>query len=240
MSDPKMPLAEAYAQELRYMPWGRTIARVTEALVKGVPRGGRVLDVACGAGMLLGALHRARPDLRLVGVDASREYIAYARGNHSRCIRFVRANAMAWNPPDRFDAVVCTGAIHHFPWRLQGKLLHRMAGWMRPGGMFVSADPVLGPYRSEMERRLAAAELGYEYLATTICAGATDEVTRAAVWLIENDVLAVGEWKVSAERWRQLLQKEFPTVHIRKMWPSDGNSNGYGDYVAVAKTLRAL
>lgn len=233
--NPKMPSAKDYADELLFMPWGKTIARVTELLVRDVPRGGRVLDVACGAGMLLGALHRARPDLRLVGVDASREYIAYARGTHSRRIRFVRADALAWNPDERFDAVICTGAIHHIPWRLQEKFLRRMAGWMRPGGMFVSADPCLGSYRNETERRLAAAELGHAYLVATIRAGATDEVTRAAVWLIENDVFASGEWKVFAERYRTLLRRIFPKVRIEKMWPAEGNENDYGDYVAVAK-----
>lgn len=179
--NPKMPFAEIYAQEILYMPWGETTKRVVEILVQGVPHGGSVLDVACGAGMLLAELYAARPDLRLIGVDKDCEYVAYARETHSQNIRFICADALEWNLDQKFDAVVCTSGIHHISWRLQEEFLSRMAGWMTSSGIFLSADPCLDCYRDEKGRRLAAARLGYEYLVATIQNSATDDVTRAAI-----------------------------------------------------------
>ncbi|TMG87572.1 MAG: class I SAM-dependent methyltransferase [Betaproteobacteria bacterium] len=41
-----------------------------------VPRGGIVLDLGCGSGQFLAYLARRRPDLKLIGLDLSREMIA--------------------------------------------------------------------------------------------------------------------------------------------------------------------
>lgn len=188
--------------------------------------------------MLLGTLYRERPDVEYVGVDKDLDYIRYARRTHDKKIKFIHGNALEWNPEKKFDAVVCTAGIHHTHWSIQEEFIRRMEGWVAPGGLFVSADPCVGGYDSDLEGKLAAARLGYEYLVATIRNGATNEVIQAAIWLIENDVLARGEWKLSARLYRQLLQRCFlqDRVEVEKTWPSDGDNESYGDYVVVAQT----
>lgn len=53
------------------------------ALLDGVPPGGQVLDVGCGAGLLLHWLS-ARPGIVATGVDASAGQVALARRNAPR------------------------------------------------------------------------------------------------------------------------------------------------------------
>ncbi len=57
---------------------------VWTAAVQKVPRGARVLDLATGDGAVLGKIRRARPDLKLIGVDSARRLPAGPKGVHLR------------------------------------------------------------------------------------------------------------------------------------------------------------
>ncbi len=72
--------AEAYD---RFMGrWSRLVAPRLVAFT-GLPERGRVLDVGSGTGSLAYAIAERKPHLRIVGIDPSKEYIAYAgRRNH--------------------------------------------------------------------------------------------------------------------------------------------------------------
>ena len=55
------------------------VAAVVEALTPRLPRGARVLDVACSHGECLAALARHRPDLRLEGLDRAAAMVERTR-----------------------------------------------------------------------------------------------------------------------------------------------------------------
>ena len=88
--------------------WGahyhRRLARVFRFLV---PRGLRVLEVGCGTGDLLAALH---PGVG-VGVDFSRQMLQHARQHHPE-LRFVQADAHRLSLHGSFDVVILSDLLN--------------------------------------------------------------------------------------------------------------------------------
>src|SRR3982751_5409116 len=67
--------AEAYE---RFMGrWSRLVAPLLVEF-SHIPDGGRVLDVGSGTGSLAFAIAAAKPRCEVVGIDPSKEYVAYA------------------------------------------------------------------------------------------------------------------------------------------------------------------
>jgi ubiquinone/menaquinone biosynthesis C-methylase UbiE len=69
-------LAEAY--EIRMGRWSRQLAPLFVEFV-GVRNGEKLLDVGCGTGSLSATLARVAKAARIVGIDASKGFIDYAR-----------------------------------------------------------------------------------------------------------------------------------------------------------------
>ncbi len=100
----------------------------------------RVLDIGCGTGVLLGALARMHPSLRLVGLDASPQMLAVARGRLGSAATLRLGAADDLPHADRsFDVVVSTSVLHSVP----GPVAPIVAEWRRvisPGGALVLTD----------------------------------------------------------------------------------------------------
>jgi 2-polyprenyl-3-methyl-5-hydroxy-6-metoxy-1,4-benzoquinol methylase len=98
--------------------------------------GKRVLDLGCGAGQL--AFHLAEAGAgEVIGVDLSEQMLALARAEraHPRVTYLRRAIEDAAFPPDRFELVVSSLALHYvedYP-----SLMRRVAEWMTTGGVLV-------------------------------------------------------------------------------------------------------
>jgi ubiquinone/menaquinone biosynthesis C-methylase UbiE len=106
----------------------------------------RILDVACGTGLLLQRLAQIIPQAELYGVDESREMLAQARlllGKHPR-IHFTQASLkgkkMAELPyqPAFFDLITCTNALHYLDEPLA--VLRGLTWLLVPQGQLVIED----------------------------------------------------------------------------------------------------
>ena len=99
------------------------------------PRSGeRALDVACGPGIVTGALERA--GLLVAGIDLTREMIreAVPRGG-----RYVQGNVERLPfAGSSFDVAVCRNACHHFS--EPQTVLREIARVLRPGGRAIVED----------------------------------------------------------------------------------------------------
>ncbi|MEV0396985.1 class I SAM-dependent methyltransferase [Polymorphospora rubra] len=107
------------------------------SLQRQLPAGAAVLDLGCGCGVpvartLADAGHRVTGvDLSEVQIDRARRLVPHAT--------FLHGDATQIAFPDRtFDAVVCLYALIHLPIDAQPRLLHRIASWLRPGGLFLA------------------------------------------------------------------------------------------------------
>jgi 2-polyprenyl-3-methyl-5-hydroxy-6-metoxy-1,4-benzoquinol methylase len=98
--------------------------------------GRRALDLGCGAGQL--ARHLAEAGAaEVLGVDISERMLALARAEwaHPRVTYHRAAIEDAAFPPERFDLVVSSLALHYVI--DYAGLIRRIAAWLRPGGVLV-------------------------------------------------------------------------------------------------------
>jgi tRNA (cmo5U34)-methyltransferase len=115
-----------------------------------------VLDLGAGTGLFSSLMLARYPDARLHLVDASpgmldearrrfagRDDISYAVGDMARADL-----AGPW------DVVISALAIHHLDDTAKRALFARIRGALRPGGLFINAEQVLGP-TPEAEGRYA-------------------------------------------------------------------------------------
>lgn len=226
-----LPTAEVYQKEVEYMPWGILINKIETLITETVPQNGTIVDLLCGTGFLLGELQKKRPDIKYVGIDLESEFIEYAQQQYPS-VNFQVADALLWASDIKFDAVICTGGLHHIPYEKQKEFVGKLSNFVAHNGFAVVADPYIDDYSNEQERKLAAAKLGYKYLDATIKNGATDDVVKATASLIENDVLKV-EYKSSIKKIQPYFKENFRSVEKYKTWPEIDSE--YGDYYFVLK-----
>ena len=227
-----LPSAEIYSKEVEYMPWGILINEVLDYLVRNIAPNARVLDLLCGTGYLAGYLKKRRPDLTVFGLDLEPEYLNYARTKYAD-VEFIVGDAQTWMPEEKFDAVVCTGGLHHIDYDKQADFVQKLATLIvNPEGFAIVGDPYLDSYTTEEERKIAAAKLGAEYLVASIENGADDGVIRAAIDLISNDIFKV-EYKISTDVAERYFREAFPEVEKYKTWPEEETE--FGDYYYVLR-----
>jgi ubiquinone/menaquinone biosynthesis C-methylase UbiE len=109
-------------------------------------RSSRMLDVACGTGLLLKKLLAQVPGIEAYGLDASADMLAQARATlqdqphvHLECLQIGRD--MASNLPfaqEHFDLITCTNALHDMSESVA--LLAGLAKLLAPGGQLVVED----------------------------------------------------------------------------------------------------
>jgi demethylmenaquinone methyltransferase/2-methoxy-6-polyprenyl-1,4-benzoquinol methylase len=104
----------------------------------GIQKGQRVLDVACGTGVLF-PYYEALGVQEIVGIDLSPEMTRIARqkaAEHER-ITVLTGDVEEARFDAPFDAVVVYNAFPHFP--DGARLIARLAGLLKPGGRFTIA-----------------------------------------------------------------------------------------------------
>lgn len=141
-TDPKQVVEEGYdCIAERYLEWARTNraeerARYTSVLLDELPRGAKVLDLGCGAGVP--TTQQLAQRFEVTGVDFSAHQLALARQNVPQA-QFIQADMTQLNlPPGSFDGVAAFYSLIHVPREEQPNLLQDIASWLHPGGLFVA------------------------------------------------------------------------------------------------------
>jgi SAM-dependent methyltransferase len=99
-----------------------------------VPAGRSWLDVGCGTGALSGVIARRMRPARVLGIDTSEGFLAYAAKQvRDRCVTFQQGDAqkLPWEP-DQFDAAVSGLVLNFVPDK--GRMVAEMRRIVRPGG----------------------------------------------------------------------------------------------------------
>jgi SAM-dependent methyltransferase len=125
----------------RFLAWGARVegdprGRFLAAFAERLPDGAAVLDLGCGAGIPSTRLLAEHFDV--TGVDISAAQIRLARANVPNA-RFVHGDVSEVSfPGESFAGVVALYAISHVPREEHAGLFGRIAGWLRPGGLFLA------------------------------------------------------------------------------------------------------
>jgi SAM-dependent methyltransferase len=122
--------------------------RIFHALSRLPANASRIVDVGCGAGMLLGALRRTRPTSKLVGIeiDESSARIAamahpYAQIANDDAI--VAARKMAGS----FDCAITIDVLEHVPETELSAFAQCLATLLRPDGTLIVHVPAVNQRR---------------------------------------------------------------------------------------------
>ncbi len=107
----------------------------------------RVLELGAGTGLMSAAISVRCPNTELVLVDAAPAMLAQAQrrlAGHPalRCEVLDYSQGLPAGP---FDAVMSSLSIHHLTHADKQTLFVRILRALKPGGVFVNADQVLGP-----------------------------------------------------------------------------------------------
>ena len=123
----------AAVDETEFDPRHRFLGEIAARL----PDGAEVLDLGCGAGRPNAV--RLAQRFRVTGVDVSARQLELAR-EAVPAATFLRADISEVELPDgAFDAAVALYSIAHLPRERHGPLYERIAGWLRPGGLFLAS-----------------------------------------------------------------------------------------------------
>jgi tRNA (cmo5U34)-methyltransferase len=117
------------------------------AVAMTVPADARVMDLGAGTGLLSAALRAALPAADLLLVDRSELMLGQARQRFATDdgVRVQVSDLVDPLPEGPFDAVVSGLAIHHLTHEGKQDLFARIRSVLRPGGIFINVEQLLGP-----------------------------------------------------------------------------------------------
>jgi SAM-dependent methyltransferase len=102
---------------------------------------GRLLDIACGVGYGTRLLRDEGKQVRFaLGVDICDESVSYAQERYGRDgVEFRVGDAMHFEEPDGFDAIVSLETVEHLP--SPARLIDNLVSLLRPSGILVVSVP---------------------------------------------------------------------------------------------------
>jgi len=226
----ELPNSRTYEKEYKFFPWGILIKEILTEVPLNATKNSNVLDLMCGTGYLLNKIRLKRKDLILTGIDIDKRYINYAKKSY-KGIKFICADALDYNPKDKFDLIIITAGLHHVPYKEQRAFVKRVYSFLSTGGKLLVADPYIRDYKNETERKKAAAELGYNYILSTLSKNPPVEIIDASIDIMANDIRKE-EYKTSLKKIKSLL-RQFKIIKFRKTWPKIKSE--YGEAYWIVK-----
>lgn len=135
----------AYTECAEY--FGASASPLCEQYSELLPDGCRVLDIGVGQGR--NALPLARRGCLVTGIDTNPAALAQVRQQASSeglSLELQQTSFIDYQPPEKFDAVLCFGLLQTLSRREGASLVHRLRNWTRPGGaLFLTAWHVDDP-----------------------------------------------------------------------------------------------
>jgi tRNA (cmo5U34)-methyltransferase len=152
--------------------------------VRLIPAGAkRILDLGAGSGALTAFVRKAFPEARIHLLDFSTPMLELAkqRLGDDAGLTYEISDFTRVKLPEDLDAIVSAVSIHHLDDAEKPGLFVRAHEALRPGGVFINADQVLGP-TPELEERYKAL-----WLAQVREDGATEQQIRDSLYRQEED-----------------------------------------------------
>lgn len=123
----------------------------SELEARGLRSPQRILDVACGTGLISKCLHQLGH--HVTGIDASDAMLSIARRRLPKGgVRFELADLTLYRPSQAFPVVLCFGdVINHFSEPEEARqVIRKLFRFLAPGGSLIADTNTLETYRSEL------------------------------------------------------------------------------------------
>jgi tRNA (cmo5U34)-methyltransferase len=201
--------AQMYDQtRRRYIPcFDQFYGTVLELIPQPSAAALHILDLGAGTGLLTALLAGALPNAHFTLVDISEEMLARARERFAtEPVRFTYQVLDYVTEPlvGEYDVVVSALSFHHTEWTALQKLFGRLYGVLRPGGLLINADQVLGAtpaneafYEANWQQRIRELGCTEEEVALALGrmqADRTAPLTQQLTWLAEAGFTEVECW----------------------------------------------
>ncbi len=139
-----------------------------DRVLQCIPANANVLDIGCGAGLVLGLLARSGRIANAVGIDADANALQSALRMAKRVLpthlEFRHTGSTVDWPTTLFDCVLLIDVLHHIAPRAQNSFALAAMDRVRPGGRFIYKDMASRPLVHALANRAHDLVLAREWI----------------------------------------------------------------------------
>jgi trans-aconitate 2-methyltransferase len=155
----------------------------------------RIVDLGCGAGASTAPLLARWPRADVLGIDTSPAMITEARG-HVPGARFEIADGASFTPEAPVDLVFSNATLQWIP--DHQRLLPRLMGWLRPGGVLAVQMPDSLDEPSHAAMRAVAAEPDFAARLADAAGARTKLLGDVETWdVLAPSCVAIDLWRTT-------------------------------------------
>ena len=162
------------SQRRKLIPCFDDYYQIAASLIPRESKAPHILDLGAGTGLFSSLVSAQHPDASFTLIDLSEGMLDIAKerfGADNPNFNYIVADYSRFDYADSYDCIISSLSIHHLEEHEKYELYHRIFKLLKPGGVFVNADQVLGSspflenlYRSDWESKIEATDLSREAL----------------------------------------------------------------------------
>jgi tRNA (cmo5U34)-methyltransferase len=167
-------VSEEYdAQRRKLIPCFEDFYKTLVAIANVATSTPSILDIGAGTGLCSYFLLKKYPQARLSLIDLSDKMLAVAKKRLANIatVQFIVQDYTRYEYTEQYDIIISALSIHHLTHEQKACLYTKVYQLLKPGGVFVNADQVLGQteflqqlYTNDWQVKIEASGLGSEEL----------------------------------------------------------------------------
>lgn len=118
-----------------------------EKILCYIPNRGNVLDLGSGYGIFCTVLSKAKPDLKVLGIELDKKRVNIANKKYQTAsLNFIAGDITKYTFDKKFDIVTCIDVFHHIPIQYHDTITSKLYENLKLGGRLIIKDMDDTPY----------------------------------------------------------------------------------------------